>query len=405
MVLFSCIVNFKMEVFILSDQFNLNLGTKTETNRSSELDGMVVSGTTNYGVSVVEEVDVEVIRNETVERLKNSPEVFKLTQELDLSKSDSILNYGQKSALEISQFADRILATTTKSTVDDSGRMMKDLANIMKSFNPDDFKDDAKRGLISKLFKRGSDVIEKLLAKYKTMDGDIQKIFVQIKEYEGEIKKTNVMLEEMFEKNIRYYEELEKYVIAGTLVRDKLDQDVLPQLTHAVQVSGDMSKQHQLTHLVEMRDLIDQRIMDLELAKMVSLQTAPQIKMIQKGNNTLLRKINSALVVTLPTFKNGLIQAITIKRQKIQAEAMGALDDTTNEMLKRNATNLAQNSVQIAQMGGSSSIKIETIEETFNTIMKGIEDTLAIEEANRQSRGESRRRLEDLQKQLENKRF
>ena len=392
-----------MEGFNLSDQFNLNLGTKTDTKVGSEISDMV--STDVYEVVVVEEVDVEEIRNTTVERLKNSPEVFKLTQELDLSNPESVLNFGQKSAVEIGQFADRILASISKSTVDDSGRLMKDLANIMKSFNPDDFKDEKKRGFVAKLFKKVGDEIEKLLAKYQTMDGDIQKIFVQIKEYEAEIKKTNVMLEEMYQKNLSYYEDLEKYVIAGQLVRDKLDAEFLPKLAQEVQASGDMAKQNQLVALTDVRDLIDQRIMDLEMAKMVSLQTAPQIKMIQKGNNTLLRKISSAIVVTLPTFKNGLIQAITIKRQKIQAEAMGALDDTTNEMLKRNATNLAQNSVNIAQMGGTSSIKIETIEETFNTIMKGIEDTLAIEESNRQSRGESRRRLGELQKQLESKKF
>lgn len=387
----------------MSDQFNLNLGTKTETKVGSEISDMVSTDT--YEVVVVEEVDVEEIRNTTVDRLRNSPEVFKLTQDLDLSKPESVLRFGQKSAEEISLFADRILSTVSKSTVDDSGRLMKDLANIMKSFNPDDFKDEKKRGFVAKLFKRVGDEIEKLLAKYQTMDGDIQKIYVQIKEYESEISKTNVMLEEMYQKNLSYYEELEKYVIAGQLVRDKLDREYLPKLAQDVQVSGDMVKQNQLVALTDVRDLIDQRIMDLELAKMVSLQTAPQIKMIQKGNNTLLRKISSAIVVTLPTFKNGLIQAITIKRQKIQAEAMGALDDTTNEMLKRNATNLAQNSVRIAEMGGTSSIKIETVEETFNTIMKGIEDTLAIEEMNRKKRSEGRERLAELQKQLDGKRF
>jgi uncharacterized protein YaaN involved in tellurite resistance len=137
------------------------------------------------------------------------------------------------------------------------------------------------------------------------------------------------------------------------------------------------------------------------MAKMVSLQTAPQIKLIQRGNYNLLRKIGSAFVITLPVFKSGLIQAIAIKRQKIQADAMRALDEKTNEMLLRNAENIAAQSVDIARLTSGSSIKIETLEKTFETIMRGIEETRQIEIENKQSREESRKKLLELQNKLE----
>lgn len=150
-------------------------------------------------------------------------------------------------------------------------------------------------------------------------------------------------------------------------------------------------------------EMMEQRIYDLELAKMVSIQSAPQIKLIQKGNYNLLRKIGSAFVVTIPVFKTGIIQAITIKRQKVQADAMKALDDRTNEMLLRNAQNISAQSIDIARLSGSSSIKIETLENTFNTIVQGIQDTMKIEEENKIARQQGRLRLEQLQTDIKNK--
>jgi uncharacterized protein YaaN involved in tellurite resistance len=147
-------------------------------------------------------------------------------------------------------------------------------------------------------------------------------------------------------------------------------------------------------------EMMEQRIYDLEMAKVVSLQTAPQIKMIQKGNYNLVRKIGSAFIVTIPIFKSGLIQAVALKRQKIQAEAMKALDDTTNEMLLKNAQNIATQSVEIEKLSGSSSLKIETLEQTFQAILKGIEETKQIQVENQQKREEGKKKLIELQAKL-----
>lgn len=143
-------------------------------------------------------------------------------------------------------------------------------------------------------------------------------------------------------------------------------------------------------------EALEQRVYDLEMAKMVALQTAPQIRLLQRGNTKLIGKINSAFVTTIPIFKNGLIQAVSAKRQKLVADSMSELDKRTNEMLIRNAQNITSQSVDIARLAGAPSIKIETIEESWGIIIKGLEETKRIEEENKRTREEGTKRLIEL---------
>ncbi|QUH18536.1 toxic anion resistance protein [Alkaliphilus sp. B6464] len=350
----------------------------------------------------MQEVDLEKKVNEVAVKVKASPEVQKLATQLDIRNAQAIMSFGQDTAVEISKFSDRILASISNSSVEDSGKMLQQLNSIMGKFDKKDF-EDKKPGLFEKIFNKVKDDINKLLEKYQTMDKEISKIYVEIKQYENEITKTNNMLEEMFEKNLEYYENLEKYIQAGYIITDNMRTQIIPQLEQRA-ASGDQMEAINLQNGLQALEMVEQRVYDLEMAKMVALQTAPQIKLIQRGNYNLLRKIGSAFVVTIPVFKSGLIQAIAIKRQKIQADAMKALDDKTNEMLMRNAQNIASQSVDIARLTSGSSIKIETLEKTFETIVRGIEETKQIEEENRQNRDASRQKLLELQHQLESKR-
>lgn len=349
----------------------------------------------------VQEFDLEKKVNEVTTKLKSSPEIQKIATELDIRNAQSIMSFGQNTAIEISKFSDQILSSISNSSVEDSGKMLQQLNSIMSKFDPKDFIDE-KQSIINKIFNKVKNDINKLLSKYQTMDKEISKIYVEIKQYENEINKTNAMLEEMFEKNLMYYENLEKYIHAGFHVIEYVKNKMIPQLEQKA-AAGEQMDQINLQNAYQALEMVEQRVNDLELAKMVSLQTAPQIKLIQRGNYNLLRKIGSAFVITIPVFKSGLIQAIAIKRQKIQADAMKALDEKTNEMLLKNAQNIATQSVDIARLTSGSSIKIETLEKTFETIMKGIDETKQIEQENKQNREDSRRRLAELQRQLEKK--
>jgi len=327
--------------------------------------------------------------------LRNEPEVQALAQAIDERDQIQILEFGKEPAVQISRFSDQILNNMRTTKVEDSGELLKQLGRIMDKFDKKDF-EQPPRGFFGKLFKKSEKIMDKLFGKYQSMGQEIDKVYVEISKYQNEMVDSTTMLDNMYEQNYQYYLTLEKYAVAGQLKSEDLKQNMLPQL-EAKAASGDQLASMQLDSLRNAVELLDQRIYDLEMAKMVSLQTAPQIRLLQRGNTKLIGKINSAFVTTIPIFKNGLIQAVAAKRQKLVADSMSELDRRTNEMLVRNAENISQQSVEIAKLAGGPSIKIETIEESWNIIMKGMQETKSIEEENKRLREEGTKKLEQLQ--------
>lgn len=357
----------------------------------------------NNGINQPSEVNLEKVENEIALKVQNSPEVVALSNQLDLSNSESVMRFGQDTAQEISKFADKILYSLETTKVEDSGTLLEQLNKIMNKFDVKDFKEEKSGGLLGKFFKKAKQSIEDLFKKYHTMGGEMDKVYVQLSQYESEIKGSNGMLEEMFNKNIEYYEVIEKYIAAGNMIVQKVKEEIIPDLQLKASQSTDQIDQMNLSTGLRNLEMMEQRVYDLELAKTVSLQTMPQIKLIQQGNYNLVRKINSAFIITIPIFKQAMIQAITLKRQAIQARAMKALDDKTNELLLRNAQNTALQSKLTAQLASGSSVKIETLEQTWQTIVQGIDETRKIQEEAKQKRVEGTRRLHELQDDYNNK--
>lgn len=353
-------------------------------------------------INDVPDFNLEKTTNEVTFKLQNSPEILSLSKEIDLKDVDTIMNFGQSASQEISTFADKILHSIETTSVEDSGELLTQLNKIMNKFDVQDFK-DKKPGFFEKLFKKTKDSIDALLKKYHTMGGEVDKVYIQLKKYEEEINTSNNTLNEMFNKNMDYYEQLEKYILAGNLVVDNFKNKMLPELQQKAQNSTEQIDQINLSNGQQLLEMLEQRVYDLELAKNVSLQTMPQIKLIQRGNYNLVRKINSAFIITIPIFKQSLTQAITLKRQAIQAEAMSALDEKTNELLLRNAQNTAIQSKLTAKLASDSSIKIETLEKTWETIIRGIDETKQIQDDVKQKRIEGTQKLHQIQNQFKSR--
>ena len=204
----------------------------------------------------------------------------------------------------------------------------------------------------------------------------------------------------MYDQNYNYYMALEKYVVAGQIKAEEL-RALVPALEQR-SAGGDQLAQMELDTMNNAIQSLEERVYDLEMARMVALQTAPQLRVLQRGNTKLIGKINSAFITTIPIFKNGIIQAVSAKRQKLVADSMNELDKRTNEMLLKNSQNIARQSVEIARTAGGPSIKIETIEESWSTIVKGLEETRAIEDENKRTREDGMKRIAQLQESMKN---
>lgn len=360
---------------------------------------------TNETALQPEPFDLDSTTTAITAKLADAPEVLALKKQIDIQRAESVMQYGQETAKGVSTFADQILGSIKSVNVEDSGTLLKQLNKIMERFDIGDFSEKEQQpGFFEKLFGSGKKTLDALLGKYETMGSEVDAVYIQLRKYEQEISKTNGTLDEMFKKNVAYYEELERYIFAGKAVAEEVRTVMIPQMEAQTADTQDQLAVMQADTVKSALELLDQRLYDLELAKNVALQSMPQIKMIQRGNYHLIRKINSAFIVTIPIFKQGITQAIALKRQAVQAQAMAALDEKTNELLLKNAQNTATQSKLTAQLAANSSIKTDTLEETWRIIIQGIEETRAIEEEARTARTDGSRRIQELQEDFQ-KRF
>ncbi|WP_235864542.1 toxic anion resistance protein [Ureibacillus acetophenoni] len=331
--------------------------------------------------------------------LKEEPQVQALAEKIDTKNQIAILEFGKETATEISKFSDRMLSTIRSSKLEKSSALINNLNKIMDRFDPQDFKEEKKKNFISKLFNKSKEQLQRILSKYETMNKEIDAVYNEITKYEVEMKQNTIELEQMYDQNLRYFQSLSEHIAAIEVKVEKLT----PQLANleARANEGDQEAIMELESLRRGIELLEQRRYDLEMAQQVSFQSAPQIRLMQQGNNHLIGKINSAFVTTIPIFKQGIIHAVTLKRQKLVSDSMSELDKRTNEMLLKNAENIRSNSVNIARIAGQPSIKIETIETTWQTIMAGIEETKQIQAETVRNREEGRKRIEKLQLEYE----
>jgi uncharacterized protein YaaN involved in tellurite resistance len=340
-------------------------------------------------------------RQQMDQTLTGSPEVDELASKIEVYNLESIVSFGSEAADEISKCSDVILNGMDLSQLDNSSTMLTTLAKIMDKFDVEELKDNP--SLFNKLFGNLRKQLDKILNKYHTMGDEIDKIYVQLKQYESEIKQSNRKLEDMFQANVGYYHQLVKYILAGEQGCRELEA-YIAQRQADLESTGDNAIQFELASLNQALMMLEQRTQDLRTAENVAMQSIPMIKTMQFSNMNLVRKINSAFIVTLPVFKQAIAQAIMLKRQRIQAEAMSALDAKTNEMLVRNAQNTAEQSKITARLASGSSIKTETLEKTWQTIVSGIEETRQIQENARKQRVEDQKKLEAIKEDF-NKRF
>lgn len=352
---------------------------------------------TKNEIEVVKTYDIVEDRQQMNEVLVGSQEVDDIVSTIEVHNLETIVSFGAEVAEEISKASDVVLNNVNMSQLDDSSEMLNALAKVMEKFDIDELQENPT--LFGKLFGNMRKQLDRILEKYHTMGDEVDKIYVELRKYESEIKQSNRNLDKMFEANVNYYHELVKYILAGEQGCREIEA-YIAQREADMQATGDNAIQFEISSLNQALMMLEQRTQDLRTAESVAMQSIPMIKAMEFSNMNLVRKINSAFIITLPVFKQALAQAIMLKRQKIQAEAMSALDAKTNEMLIKNAQNTVEQTKMTTAMAAGSSIKIETLETTWRTIVDGINETRQIQNDARQKRVEDQARLENIKQEF-----
>lgn len=338
---------------------------------------------------------VEYTNNKKIE-LRKSKEVEALTSLIEVDNPDTILQFGRDASEGIARVSDSLLNTIKMNRNEENSKMLVQLTKIMDKFNLDDFQETKEPTFMQKIFKKANNAVELMFQKYDTLGGEVEKIQIELEKYERDINTSNKQIGAMIAENFEFYNELQKYIVAGEMAVEEMDNEILPHFKKKAETTGDQMDMVEYQDLLKIYDMLNQRVYDLRIAENIAIQTIPMLRGMQHNNFGLVRKINSAFVVTLPVFKQCLSQAILLKKQELQAKSLKALDDKTNELLLRNAQNVSTQSAQIARMAGSSSVQIETLEKMYNTIKSGIDETMRIEANNREAIKDNTKRLENL---------
>lgn len=366
------------------EQINIEMGYQNQYGYMNPQESMQIQN---------QEFDMATI-SEYKQRLRNMEEVQKLTGEVEIQNPNSIVMFGQKASENISKVSDELLSSMKAVKSEEVSEMLVNLTKIMDKFDVKELEGTEKQSMLSKLMKGVGNSVAKLFQKYDTMGYEVEKVYLLLKKYENDIRESNANLKKLYDANFHYYQLLEKYIVAGELALEEIDLYI-----SQISINNDINQEEKqmLTQKLEIsKEMLSQRVYDLQIAENVAIQAAPMIQSIQMSNFNLMRKINSSFIVTLPIFKQCLAQAVILKRQEIQAKSIKQLDDKTNELIMRNSQNTARQSVEIAKMASGSSVAISTLEKSFETIMKGIEDTKAIQESNRIQRIENSAKLERI---------
>lgn len=311
------------------------------------------------------------------QQIRESGVVDRLTSQIKVQQAETITTFGKDAVDELSKVSDAVLKKYDATIIQKTSNMMTDLTNIMKEINLDEIMDDSveeNKGFLSKMFSKGKMSLNALLSKYDTVGKKLERVCIELRTYENQIKTSNADIDKMYNANMEYYKRLIAYIMAG---EDAIVQvnNYLASLVQKQHETGDPSLDLEIQSVTNAKNLLEQRVQDLRLANTVALQSLPRLKSMEFTNWNLARKINTSFIITLPLFKDAVAQAMIMKQQKLQTESLKSLDDMTNELLLKNSKAAVANMKMSAQLSGSSAIKMETIEKSWETLTQGIADT------------------------------
>ncbi len=337
-------------------------------------------------------------RKQLNERLINSEEVDAIVSTIEVYKIDSILSFGNKVSQEISKASDMILKSVNMAQLECTDELLHSLGNVMSKVDIEEIRETTV--FFKKLFRNKERHLDKIVVKYHTIGEEIDKVYIQLRQYESEIKQSNKKLEQLFETNVKKYHDLVKYILAGEQGCRELKEYIATRKMD-MEYTKDDAIEFDLITLNQSLKVLEQKVHDLKIAEQVAMQSIPMIKMMQFNHIQLVQKINEAFIITLPIFKQTLSQAILLKKQHMQSEAMSELEKKKREILLANTKNMEEAFILMGQLNLKNHSKIETLETTFRTIVDGIDKTREMQESTRKNWVEEQEKLKNIRQEFD----
>ena len=349
---------------------------------------------------VVEEVkDVDVRVNDDILSEEEKKQVDEFSKQIDITKINAILQYGAAAQNKVADFSEQTLKNVKTKDLDSVGDTLEDLIKELKGFQVNE-EDD---GFFSKLFKKGSNSITNLKVKYDSAEANVDKIVKILENHQVTLLRDINVLDQLYEKNLVNQKELTMYILAGYKKLDEIKNTELPKALEKAKKTNDPNDAQEANDLSNAINRFEKKLHDLELTRVVSLQTGPQIRLIQNNDTAMVEKIQSTLVNTIPVWKSQMLIALGISHSKEALKAQNEVSEMTNKMLKENAENLKQATIDTAKESERGVVDIETLTDTNKKLIETLEEVSKIQIEGREKRAAAQIELRKIETELQNK--
>lgn len=344
---------------------------------------------------VVEEK--EEVLDETILTAEEKEAVENFASQIDLTNSSVILQYGAGTQKKMADFSENALESVRTKDLGEVGELLSGVVGQLK-----DFDEEEEKGFLG-IFKRTSNKLQNLKAKYAKAETNINQICKALESHQVQLMKDVAILDKMYELNLTYFKELSMYILAGKKKLQEVRDTKLKEMVQKAQASGLPEDAQAAKDMDAMCNRFEKKIHDLELTRTISIQTAPQIRLVQSNDTLMVEKIQSTLVNTIPLWKSQMVLALGVEHSAQAAEAQREVTDMTNELLKKNAEKLKLSTIETAKESERGIVEMETLRATNESLISTLDEVMRIQQEGRQKRQEAEVEMQRLETELKQK--
>lgn len=319
-------------------------------------------------------------------------------QQIDLMNSAMVLQYGAGTQKKMADFSESALENVRSKDLGEVGELLSGVVKELKTFD-----EEEEKGGFFGIFKKASNKIETMKAKYAKAETNVNEIVKVLEKHQVQLMKDSALLDKMYELNLTYFKELSMYILAGKKKLAEVRSTQLQELLNKAKLSGLPEDAQAAKDLDSLCSRFEKKIHDLELTRMISIQTAPQIRLVQNNDTLMVEKIQSTIVNTIPLWKSQMVLALGVEHSAQAAAAQREVTDMTNELLKKNAEKLKMATIETAKESERGIVDMETLKATNESLISTLDEVMNIQREGRQKRQEAEEGLRSMEQELKAK--
>ncbi|KOR84689.1 tellurite resistance protein TelA [Bacillus sp. FJAT-22058] len=374
-----------------------------KTNNASLIDDLLANPFD--GVQELEKVssqEAKTVKLIDVIPEENRAKAYQLAEQIDPTNHQAMISYGTPAQSKLLTFSNSMLEHVQKKDVGEVGSIINDLMKKLNELSPDELKPD-KPSFFARMFGKLSGSVQEVLSKYQKTGAQIDRISVKLDRSKNILLSDIVILEKLYETNKEYFQALNVYIAAGEIKLEEIHEKTIPELRKSAESSNDQMKFQEVNDMLQFAERLDKRLHDLKLSREITIQSAPQIRLIQNTNQALVEKIQSSIMTAIPLWKNQVAIALTLIRQRHAVEAQKQVSKTTNDLLLKNSEMLKTNTIETAKENERGLVDIETLKKTQANLISTLEETMRIQEEGRHKRRQAEQELASMENELKQK--